>query len=311
MITSELRANSMGVGATFTLCSAAKSAARADVRLKTVRGKPAAATFEAIGLPITPSPAKPIRGCSVELNITSIVQQRSTLPGRRAMMAAVESGSDIARRDLGGSDNVGQQLRAAREAKSLSLRELARRLDISASALSQIETGKSLPSVKTLYAIVSELGLSLDGLFAPGAESEGWRPRSSTEAPGSPVQRADSRASLRLDSGVKWDRLTSGHDQDVDFYLSTYDVHGSSSSSGDLVRHSGREYGLVLSGRLEVTVGFEKYSLEPGDSISFDSSDPHMLRNVGDVPVEAVWIVIGRRESDPRQPTFSQGVGPH
>ncbi len=61
---------------------------------------------------------------------------------------------------------MGQRLRSARERQGLSLREVARRLDISASALSQIETGKSRPSVKTLYAIVSELGLSMDQLFA-------------------------------------------------------------------------------------------------------------------------------------------------
>src|SRR5881628_2807252 len=62
-------------------------------------------------------------------------------------------------------DDVGPRLRAHREQRQLSLRELARRLSISPSALSQIETGKSRPSVSTLYAIVSELGISLDELF--------------------------------------------------------------------------------------------------------------------------------------------------
>ena len=47
----------------------------------------------------------------------------------------------------------------------MSLRELARRLDVSPSLVSQIETGKIQPSVRTLYAIVSELGLSLDEIF--------------------------------------------------------------------------------------------------------------------------------------------------
>src|SRR5436309_13635375 len=62
-------------------------------------------------------------------------------------------------------DDVGRRIRAHREESQLSLRELARRLNISPSALSQIETGKSRPSVSTLYAIVSELGISLDELF--------------------------------------------------------------------------------------------------------------------------------------------------
>src|SRR6184192_671118 len=62
-------------------------------------------------------------------------------------------------------DDVGRRIRAHREESKVSLRELARRLGISPSAISQIETGKSRPSVSTLYAIVSELGMSLDELF--------------------------------------------------------------------------------------------------------------------------------------------------
>ena len=61
-------------------------------------------------------------------------------------------------------DGVGQRLRSERERHGVSLRELARRLEISPSALSQIETGKNRPNVETLYMIVAELGLSLDDL---------------------------------------------------------------------------------------------------------------------------------------------------
>jgi transcriptional regulator with XRE-family HTH domain len=205
------------------------------------------------------------------------------------------------------SGDVGARLREVREAAGLSLRELARRIDLSASALSQIETGKSRPSVKTLYAIVTELGISLDELFANEAgggavgrdgESEGRGPAAD------PVQRAESRASLELDSGVTWDRLTAAHDPEVDFLFTTYAVGGASSSNDKLVRHNGREYGIVLSGELEVTVGFETHVLHEGDSISFDSQEPHRLANRGDVPATAIWFVIGRRGSDPRQPTF-------
>ena len=63
-------------------------------------------------------------------------------------------------------DDVPRRLRAEREHRGISLRELARRLDISPSAISQIETGRARPSVATLWAIVTELGMSLDDLFA-------------------------------------------------------------------------------------------------------------------------------------------------
>ena len=66
--------------------------------------------------------------------------------------------------------NVGQRLRARREARGVSLREFARRLGLSPSAISKIETDKFRPSVSTLWSIVSELGMSLDELFAPASD---------------------------------------------------------------------------------------------------------------------------------------------
>jgi quercetin dioxygenase-like cupin family protein len=66
--------------------------------------------------------------------------------------------------------------------------------------------------------------------------------------------------------------------------------------------HGGREYGYVTSGTLGVQVGFEVYELGHGGSIAFDSSSPHRLWAVGDDPVHAVWVVIGR-EADPRTTT--------
>ena len=110
------------------------------------------------------------------------------------------------------------------------------------------------------------------------------------------------RARRALATGVRWERLTANADPDVDFIWVVYEVGGSSSPEDSFIRHAGREYGLVLSGRLEVTVGFETRVLGPGDSISFDSTTPHRLRNTGDEPVTGVWVVVGRR-ADPRAET--------
>ena len=73
----------------------------------------------------------------------------------------------VAEQAPSGEDTLGTRLRVERERRGLSLRELARRLEVSPSLVSQIETGKTQPSVRTLYAIVTELGVSLDELFAP------------------------------------------------------------------------------------------------------------------------------------------------
>ena len=214
-------------------------------------------------------------------------------------------------------NDLGRRLRRHREQRGLSLRELARRLGLSPSAISQFETGKSRLSVSSLYAIVSELGISLDELFsgiggdpdAPDAPSiRGVRGGRVSDpivaADGRHVQRAGSRRAIDLESGVRWERLTAQADPDADFLYVIYDVGGSSSQGDSFIRHSGREYGLVLSGTLEVTVGFDTYELGPGDSICFDSTVPHCLRNVGTEPVRGVWFVIGRQH-DLRAVDFS------
>jgi transcriptional regulator with XRE-family HTH domain len=204
-------------------------------------------------------------------------------------------------------DGVGQRLRSERERHGLSLRELARRLEISPSALSQIETGRSRPSVGTLYAIVSELDMSLDELFG-SQRTPAAAPRA-PDAPGGPeetgatlVLRRDMRKGIDLESGVRWERLTPTAEQDADFLYVVYEVGGASSREGTHMRHMGREYGLVLSGRLRVTIGFdEEHELGPGDSIAFESSRPHRLENAGSEPVEAIWFVVGRSQSDARK----------
>ena len=203
-------------------------------------------------------------------------------------------------------DDVPRRLRAERERRGISLRELARRLKISPSAISQIETGRARPSVATLWAIVTELGMSLDDLFAheAGASAEAGAPPAAPEPPPTalPVVTEATREALQLATGVRWERMTADTDPEVDFIWVVYEAGGSSSPEDSFIRHAGREYGLVLSGRLEVTVGFETRVLGPGDSISFDSTTPHRLRNTGDEPATGVWVVVGRR-SDPRAET--------
>jgi transcriptional regulator with XRE-family HTH domain len=221
---------------------------------------------------------------------------------------------------------IGARLRTKRLAQGISLRQFARDLEVSASFISQLETGKAQPSVATLFAICSALDITTDELFneVAGETSEGdellqavgggtdaannaWRTNSSFgglpaesthshEGPASrsssPVVHPSSRKILVLDSGVTWESLTTVRTDKTDFMFVRYDVGGSSTMEGRLIRHVGTEYGFMLSGILEITIGFETYRLTAGDSISFDSSRPHRLSNVGDVPVEAIWVNI-------------------
>ncbi|ANS32268.1 hypothetical protein R1CP_38865 (plasmid) [Rhodococcus opacus] len=185
------------------------------------------------------------------------------------------------------------RLRAARMAADLGVRELSRRVGISASMLSQIENGRTEPSVATLYSLVSALSISLDELLDVGKAGNAPKDGGSL----SPVVSSADRAVLVMDSGVKWERLTAGVDPLVDALLVTYPPGSGSSANGGLMSHSGREYAYLMSGRLTVHIGFEKFVLEPGSSVSFDSSVPHSYVNEGAEEACGLWHVVGRNSS--------------
>jgi transcriptional regulator with XRE-family HTH domain len=193
---------------------------------------------------------------------------------------------------------MGERLRLARQRRGLTLRELAERLGVSPSMISQIETGRASPSVSTLYAIVNELDVSLDELLFNDRRAAGQDERQ-TATGNKLLQRAAGRKRIRLASGVVWDRLTPLPEPDSEFLYVTYEVGGASSPEHEFQRHPGHEWGVVLEGRLEVRIGFDEHVLEPGDSISFDSTVPHRLANIGDVPVHAIWFVLGRIPGGP------------
>ena len=208
--------------------------------------------------------------------------------------------------------DLGARLRAERLRQGMSLREMARRLGMSASALSQIETGKAQPSVSKLFDIVNLLSTSLDGLLAGApvqvqpAEQRA-RPRAAegpqahaalTRGPEAEgffsFQRSGEHDVLELDSGVEWRRLTEGSLPGVEFLHVTYAPGACSSREGAFMRHAGQEFGYVISGLLAVEVGFDSYELTAGSSISFPATTPHRLSNPGSEPVYAIWLVLGR-----------------
>jgi transcriptional regulator with XRE-family HTH domain len=214
--------------------------------------------------------------------------------------------------------SLGARLKQVRQQSGMSLREVARKLGVSPSFVSQLENGKSQPSVATLYSISQLLDVSIDQLFssdgrdwqaAPkarvavtaqprsgpisrsdlGSPADAWR---SEELPSRlSVTRPGERVRLEMDSGVVWEQLATNTGRGLDFIEIIYPPHSTSTNDNRMLQHAGSEFGYLLEGELEITVGFEVFTLTAGEAIGFDSAMPHLLSNRTDVTARGIWFV--------------------
>jgi transcriptional regulator with XRE-family HTH domain len=186
----------------------------------------------------------------------------------------------------GMSLSVGQNVRRERQRAGISVRELARRLGVSASFLSQFELGQSQAAVSTLFAIASELNLSLDDLLGhsvePGKGASGGRAKNSRP----PVPEY-----LAFQTGVRWRRLADTGDDHIDFLLTEYEPGADSAPGDQPQRHKGNDYGYVLEGTLTVVIKGRRRRVKAGNAIAMRGDEPHRLLNETDELVRAIWFV--------------------
>jgi len=204
---------------------------------------------------------------------------------------------------------LGPRLKEIRAKRGISLREVSRQLDVSPSFLSQIENGKSQPSVATLYSIAKLLGVSIDVLFeghtdankaSKGLHSEIGR--EIFEHPSDVWDQSRARISsvnpnnrnvIVMESGVQWERLAATSEPNVNFMEIIYQPGSETNKSGEMIFHDGFEYGYALEGELEMIIGDLILPLPTGHSVGFDSSIPHSFRNIGTTPFRGIWFVHG------------------
>lgn len=209
----------------------------------------------------------------------------------------------------GSVEHIGPRLKEIRQSANLSLREIARQLGVSPSFVSQIENGKSQPSVATLYGFATLFGVSMDALF----ESE-WEGKTATTVPAGPeiVRRDESthphavwdesqarisavspgnRSLLTTESGIQWERLAATTEKSVNFMEIVYEPGTESLEAGALATHHGYEYAYALEGEVEVVIGDLMLTLSKNHSIGFDSSIPHKFRNTGSTTFRGIWFV--------------------
>lgn len=175
---------------------------------------------------------------------------------------------------------VGVNIKRHREEQGLTLRDLAKKIGISASFLSQVESGKASPSLSTLKTISDALSTTIGNLIGEDQP-----------VTDNPVIRGGERRHMQeIGKGVNIYLLTS-RDQNKQMEPLLFKLKEGATSGGAAYRHFGQEFILVLKGAMEITLNDIAYVVKRGDSIYFNSSVPHSFRNVGKEEAEAVWVV--------------------
>ena len=89
---------------------------------------------------------------------------------------------------------------------------------------------------------------------------------------------------------MKWERLTPRTLGEAEFLELVYSP--GAESDAQLYRHPGWEMVVVLCGRMDIYVGFERYELNPGDSMAFPSSRPHRYVNPSEETARAITVIL-------------------
>jgi transcriptional regulator with XRE-family HTH domain len=174
--------------------------------------------------------------------------------------------------------DLGMTIRRLRESRQLSLKEVAARSGLTQSFLSQVERNLTSPSVASLRKVALALGVPLAALFQGPMTPEDHV-----------VRRNERRQLVHPKRQWRDYLLTPNLVGKLQVILSVIEPGG---GSGDepYTHDSDEECVVILRGRLEFWVGTDRYLLEEGDSIVFESRIPHRNRNPGPDQAEVLWI---------------------
>jgi len=175
--------------------------------------------------------------------------------------------------------SVGERLRALRQSRGLSIRGLAEQAGVPHATLSIIERDKSSPSVSILKRLLRPLNVTLSAFFSDSAVVD----RAVFYKASDLVELADGRKLSYRQVGAN---LTNSS---MMILHERYEPGADTGEEGEeLYSHEAEEGGVIIEGRLEMTVGDEVRILSAGDAYYFDSRLPHRMRN----PFDEVCIVV-------------------
>jgi len=179
--------------------------------------------------------------------------------------------------------DLGKRIHELRTQRRLTLEKLANRTGLTASFISQLERNIVFPSIPSLESIASALGIKTDFFFKE------------PEVPkGKVIKRKERERFILEDEGADVEVLAEGSlGIKMQPLVFTLKVRGHTGSQ--LNPHEGEEFGMVLKGRIELSVGENKYIMEEGDSVSFNSIQPHKFVNAGKEKAVVLWVVFSPR----------------
>lgn len=184
----------------------------------------------------------------------------------------------------------GERLRKLRKDKSLTLSQLAKRVERSVGYLSQIERGISSPKLKDLVAISVALDVPLATVLPESEGVEAGRPEQSVSQEGSRRRMAA--------EGITTEALTPTAVPNFDFMRSVI-APGASTLFKQSPNDGSVEFGYIVSGTLELNVNGTKAHLKAGDSYSYRRSSIHNSTNAGTEDTVVIWCVLYSQVSDP------------
>jgi transcriptional regulator with XRE-family HTH domain len=173
---------------------------------------------------------------------------------------------------------LGGRIRLLRERKGLSLRTVAESASVSESFLSQVERGVASPSVASLRRVAEALGESVGAMFDGPA------------VPGKLVRVRDRRRLVHPQRQWEDVLLTPPTSRHMQVILSTIEA-GAGSGDEPYSHDSDEECVIVLKGRLAFWVEEERFDLQEGDALLFESRRPHRNHNPGPGTAEVLWVI--------------------
>jgi transcriptional regulator with XRE-family HTH domain len=176
----------------------------------------------------------------------------------------------------GAAENLGNRLRAFRTEQGITLAQLGRMVGLSASYLSQIERNKAKPSLTTLHSVAETLGVELRSFF------EHPTPVWHVVRKGQGEEFGDEKAR------VTHEVLSSGA---VRGKFEPCRVTCRPGMKTEEETHPGEEFVFVTQGQLEIRVGEEVWTLNAGDSIHYQGSQPHRWHNKSSEECALIWAV--------------------